>query len=101
MVEFFPPGFWKAVAWAGMGVFFVLGADILLGSRLVIFMSRFMNLKFHFDQIVVKALSDLKKNSDKEFDVEAPMLKGWGRFIVSGVLFFGAAIMLVKLIPRL
>lgn len=101
MVDFFPPGFWKTVAMIGMVIFFVLGFDLLMGARFVRLLSRTMNKKFHYDQAIVKVLSDLKKTSDREYDVDAPMLNGWGRFVVSGVLFFGAAIILMNLMPRL
>lgn len=101
MNNFFPPGFWKMVAEIGMVVFFVLGVDLLVGSRLVTHMSRTMNKKFHVDQIVVHALEALKKNSDKEFDVDHSLLHGWGRFVMSGLLLFGGALILFSLLPRI
>ena len=101
MVDFFPPGFWKVTAMVGMIVFFIVGLDLLLGARLVSFLGQTMNRKFHIDPTVVKALSDLKENSDKEFDTERTLLHSWGRFIASGVLFFCALLMMTVLIPRL
>ena len=101
MVEFFPAGFWKTVAMIGMILFIVLGLDLLVGARLVTFLGRTLNRKFHYDEIIVKALSDLKRGSDREFDIDRSILSGWGRFVMSGVLFFGAAIILMNLMPRL
>ncbi len=101
MVGFFPPGFWKAVVMVGMVLFFVLGLDLLLGSRLIIFLSQTFNRKFHVDQVVVQALSDLKKTSDKEFDVDPALIRGWGRFILGGLLFFCVILMWMVLMPRL
>ena len=101
MVDFFPPGFWKTVAMLGMILFFVLGIDLLVGARLVGFLSRVLNRKYQVDHAIVKVLTELKKNSDREYDVDRPMISGWGRFVVSGILFFGAAIILMNLMPRL
>ena len=101
MVNIFPPGFWRGVVMIGMTLFFVLGVDLVLGARLVIFLSRTMNRKFLYDQFIVKALSDLKKGSDKEFDVEHSMMYGWGRIVMGGLLLFGGALILMSLLPRL
>ena len=101
MTEFFPEGFWKAVAMIGMMVFFVLGVDLLLGARLMIFLGRTLNRSFQVDQVIVKILTSLKHNSDRQYDMDRPMLNGWGRFVVSGILFFGAIIILMQLLPRL
>ena len=101
MDNFFPPGFWKTVAMSGMVVFFVLGADLLLGARLVVFLGKTCNKKFSVDAFLIKALAELKKTSDKEFDCESSLLHGWGRFVLSGLLFFGGAVILMSLLPRL
>ena len=101
MGSFFPVGFWKTVAEIGMVVFFIFGVDLFLGARLVVFLSRICNRKFHVDQIVVQALAELKKTSDKEFDVEQSLLHGWGRIVMAGLLIFGGAIIMISLLPRL
>ena len=101
MVEFFPVGFWKTVAMAGMVLFFILGVDLLLGARMVGAFGRILNQKFQFDQIIVKVLSDIKRSSDREYDVDHSVLNGWGRFVLSGILFFGAVTILMNLLPRL
>ena len=101
MSDFFPPGFWKAVVASGMVVFFVLGVDLLFGARFVSFLSRYTNRKFHVDQMVVQALNELKKKSDKEFDVDRSLMSGWGRIVMGGLLVFGGAFMLMALLPRL
>ena len=101
MDNFFPPGFWKTVAMIGMVVFFILGVDMFLGARMVIFLSKIFNRKFSVDQIMVQALTELKKTSDKEFDVDRSLMSGWGRFVMSGLLVFGGAIILVLLLPSL
>ena len=101
MDNFFPPGFWRAVAMVGTIVFFVFGVDLLFGARFVSFLSNAVNRKFHVDQVVVQALTDLKKTSDKEFDVDHSLMHGWGRFVMSGLLIFGAAVILMLLLPHL
>ncbi len=101
MVDFFPLGFWKIVAMGGMVLLFAIGIDLLLGARVVVFLSQWTNRKFHVDQVVVRALADLKKNSDREYDMEHSLLHSWGRFIASGILLAGAVLMAVFLMPRL
>jgi hypothetical protein len=101
MGEFFPQGFWPAVATIGMVLFLVFGLDLLFGAKLILGMSRVVNKKFQFDQIVVHALEELKKASDREYDMEGPLLKGWGRFVISGLLLFGALMLFLNVIPRL
>lgn len=101
MSDFFPAGFWYTVAMVGMCIFFVFGVDLLFGSKLVSLMSRLANKTFHFDQAVVSVLTELKKASDREVDVEKKLLQGWGRFVMSGLLLFGAGIILLNLLPRL
>ena len=101
MADFFPPGFWRVITIVGSAIVFSVGVDLLLGARLVSFLSQTMNRKFHVDPTVIKALSDLKENSDKEFDTERTLLHGWGRFVASGVLLFCAVLMVTALIPRL
>lgn len=101
MVEFFPPGFWKTVAMLGMILFFILGADLLAGARLTSFLSRTLNRRYQVDQAIAKVLANLQKSSDREYDVDRSMLAGWGRFVISGLLFFGAAMLLLNVMPRL
>ncbi len=101
MVNFFPEGFWKTVAMIGMVLFFIFGLDVLLGARLVSFLNKVTGRRFHVDQAMVRALSDIKKTVDREYDVEHSMLRGWGRFVVSGSLFLGAALILLVLMPLL
>ena len=101
MVDFFPPGFWKTVAMMGMIVFFVLGVDMLLGARLVIFLNRTVNKRFNVDGLLTQALAELKKTSDREFDIDRSIMKGWGRFVMSGLLLFGGAILLMSVLPNL
>ena len=101
MVNYFPPGFWKTVAMMGMTLFFVLGVDMLLGARLVIFLNKTVNKKFNVDGMLMQALTELKKGSDKEFDVDRSLMRGWGRFVMSGLLLFGGAIILMSVLPNL
>ena len=101
MDNFFPPGFWPTVAMIGMVVFFVFGVDLLFGAKFISFMSQTVNKKVHIDQMVINALEELKKKSDREFDMESSLLKGWGRFVVSGLLIFGAALIFFNLLPRI
>ena len=101
MVNYFPPGFWKALAMSGMAVFFVLGVDMFLGARIVTFISKTVNKKFNVDRILVQALSELKRTSDKEFDLDRSLMHGWGRFVMSGLLIFGGAIILMSVLPNL
>lgn len=101
MEGFFPQGFWPGVAMIGMVVFLVFGLDLLFGARLVLGMSRLVNRKFQFDQAMIHALERLKKASDREYDMEGPLLKGWGRFVMSGLLFFGASMLFVNVILKL
>jgi hypothetical protein len=101
MENFFPPGFWKTVATLGMIVFFAFGVDLLFGARFVSFISVTLNKKFHVDQAIVQALNDLKKKSDREFDVDRSIMHGWGRFVMGGLLIFGGAFVLLSLLPRL
>jgi hypothetical protein len=99
--DLFPPGFWKTVASTGTFVCFFLALDLLLGARVLNFLGRTMNKKFHVDQIVVRALNELKRKSDTEFDTENGLTRGWGRFALSGVLLVGGTMMLFLLVPRL
>lgn len=101
MSDFFPPGFWSTVATVGMVVFFIFGVDLLFGSKLVSALSRVVNKRYQVDQAVVQALQELKKMSDREFDMEHALLHGWGRFVMSGLLLFGAALILLNVLPRI
>ncbi len=101
MSDFFPQGFWSTVATIGMVVFFVFGVDLLFGSKLISALSRVVNKKYQVDQVVVHALDELKKMSDREYDMERTLLHGWGRFVMSGLLLFGAAMILLNVLPRL
>jgi hypothetical protein len=101
MADFFPPGFWRAAVWLAMAVFSVLGVDMLFGSRLMLFMSQTMNKKIHIDQMVVSALAAFKDKSDREFDTERSLLYGFGRVVVSGILFVSVFLMFSLLLPRL
>ena len=101
MSDFFPAGFWYWVAMAGMCIFFIFGVDLLFGSKLVGLMSRVANKTFHFDQVVVAALTELKKASDREIDMEKRLTQGWGRFVMGGLLLFGAGLIMLNLLPRL
>jgi hypothetical protein len=84
-----------------MIVFFVFGVDLMFGARLVRFLSETANRKFQVDQAIIHALHELKKASDREFDVDSSLIRGWGRFVVSGLLFFGAVMILVNLLPKI
>ena len=99
--EFFPHGFWSSVVTLGMVVFIVFGVDLLFGARLMAVVSRILNKQFHVDRMIMNALQELKKTSDREFDVETSILRGWGRFVMSGLLIFGAVLLLTKVIPSL
>ena len=101
MDNFFPPGFWKTVALLGMLLFFVLGVDLMLGARCIQSLNKFLNKKFHVDEAVVQALVEFKRKTDKEFDLDKSLMRGWGRFVMSGLLLFGGALILLALIPNL
>ena len=101
MANFFPAGFWPAVAVTGTIIFLVFGADLMFGAKLIRFLSTFANRKYQVDQVIVNALHEIKKVSDREYDVEHSMTKGWGRFVMGGILFFSAALVLTQLLPRL
>jgi hypothetical protein len=99
--SFFPQGFWASLAAIGMVVFLVFGVDLLFGARLMSSVSRTLNRQFHVDEILMRALQELKRTSDREFDVETSILRGWGRFVMSGLLLFGAVLLLMNVIPAL
>jgi hypothetical protein len=101
MPNFFPPGFWKTVAELGMLIFFIFGVDLLLGARLVRFLNGSLNKRFQVDQQIINALQDLKKRSDKEFDVDNSLMHGWGRLVMIGLLLFGAALIFLSVLPNL
>ena len=100
MSEFFPHGFWPMVVMIGMGIFTVFGVDLVFGAKLVKNVSRMVNKSFHVDQAVINLLEALKRNSDREYDMENTLLQGWGRFVAGGVLI-GAAFLLFNLLPSL
>ena len=101
MENFFPPGFWKTLALLGMVLFFALGVDLMLGARFIKGLNNFLNKKFRVDEAVVEALTEFKRKSDKEFDLDKSLMRGWGRFVMSGLLIFGAALILMLLLPNL
>ena len=101
MVNFFPDGFWPTVALIGTGIFFVFGVDLLFGAKFMRFLGTLVNKKYQVDQAIVNVLQELKKVSDREYDVEQSLMYGWGRFVLSGVLFFSAIMLVVHLLPRL
>jgi hypothetical protein len=99
--DLFPVGFWKMIATTGIFICFILALDLLMGAKLLTTLGRSMNKKFHVDQMVVKALEEIQKKSNLEYDTENSLTRGWGRFALSGVLFLGGAMMLMLLVPRL
>jgi hypothetical protein len=101
MSDFFPPGFWSGVATLGMVIFVVFGVDLLFGAKLMAKISKMVNKRIQVDRMVIAALEELKKTSDREFDLEHSILRGWGRFVMSGLLFFGAALLLINVVPQL
>ena len=101
MSQFFPTGFWTMVAICGMTVFFVFGVDLLFGAKIISSLSRIVNRKYRVDQALVAALEEIKKASDREFDMEHALLRGWGRFVMSGILLFSASLILLNVLPRL
>ncbi len=101
MANFFPPGFWSTVATIGMIVFFVLGLDLFFGAKLMTFLSAKLNKSFQVDKIIMRALEDLKSTSDKHFDVDKSIIQGWGRFVMGGMLLFGAALIFLQILPNL
>ncbi len=101
MTDFFPQGFWAGVAIVGIAIFIVFGTDLIFfKARFVTNVSRFVNKSFHVDEAVIRLLENLKKTSDRQFDVEHTLLHGWGRFVAGGVLI-GAAFVLFNLLPVL
>ncbi len=98
-MNFFPDGFWSTTALLGMIVFCVFGVDLLFGAKLISLLSKSANRKFHVDQNILNALRELKNVSDREFDVEHSLIRGWGRFVLSGLLFFGAVMIFINLLP--
>ncbi len=101
MANFFPPGFWSATATVGMVVFFILGLDLFFGAKLMTFLSAKLNKSFQVDKMIMHALEDLKSSSDKSFDVDKSLIQGWGRFVMGGMLIFGAGSILLQLLPSL
>ena len=101
MVSFFPPGFWKTVAMMGMTIFFIFGVDMFLGARMVMFLSKVANRTFNVDKVLMQALSELKRTSEKEFDLDRSLMHGWGRIVMGGLLLFGGAIILMSVLPNL
>ena len=97
----FPLTFWKTMVLATMFVFSVVGLDLLLGSHLIIWMGRAMNKKISFDDLVVRGLALLKKNSDQEINTENMLLRGAGRLVAGGILLFWVYLMFSQLLPRL
>lgn len=96
-----PPGFWPAVVMIGLVIFLVFGLDLIFGARLMTRVSRRVNKSFQVDQMIIRALDELKKTSDREFDVESSILHGWGRFVMGGLLLFGAGMLLINVLPVL
>jgi hypothetical protein len=101
MANFFPPGFWSTTATIGMVVFFILGLDLFFGAKLMSFLSAKLNKSFQVDKIIMHALEDLKSTSDKHFDVDKSIIQGWGRFVMGGMLLFGAGSILLQILPNL
>ena len=101
MENFFPHGFWPSVVMMGMALFLVFGLDLIFfKARMVSGLSQYMNKSFHVDQMVIRMLESLKRASDREFDTEPSLLRGWGRS-VCGVALIGAAFLLFNLLPSL
>src|SRR3989338_641864 len=101
MANFIPLGFWAAVVMLGMVIFLVFGLVFLFGAKLFALVGRTVNKKFQVDRMIMHALDELKKTSDREFDVESSILRGWGRFVMSGLLIFGAVMLLMSVLPSL
>src|SRR3989338_5987502 len=101
MTSFFPAGFWSTVALMGMVVFFVFGVDLLFGAKLMGSLSKIVNKKYQVDRTIENALIELKKVSDREFDLDSSLMRGWGRFVMSGLLFFGAVMIMGNILPKI
>ena len=102
MFDFIPSGFWAAIAMIGMIIFLVFGLDLLIfRARVIALVGRIVNKRFQVDQMIMNALGELKKTSDREFNVEHSIMTGWGRFVMSGLLLFGAALLMMFVLPAI
>ena len=95
-----PSGFWSTMAFIGMLICLVFSIDLLLGAKLMRFLGLVVNRKYHVDQNISHALQELEKASDREYDLDATLLSGWGRVVMSGLLFVGAIMLLINVIPK-
>ena len=102
MDGFFPQGFWMNVAAIVMVAFLLFGVDLLIfKARLVTGLSRIVNKSFHVDQALIRMLEGIKRASDREYDMEQPLLRGWGRGACGAVLIGAAFLLLYNLLPSL
>ena len=101
MDGFFPIGFWPSVAMVGVIICVVSAVDLMFGARLLRFLGNSVNKKYHVDKPIVSALEGLKKASDREFDVDSTLTRGWGRFVMSGFLLAGAVMLAINVLPKI
>ena len=97
----FPPEFWRTTIQVLMVALLVFGADLMAGSKLMHWLSRTMNKRFHIDHLVINLLAKIKQGSDFEFNMESALLKGLGRFACGAILFACVFLMYTQLLPRL
>ena len=94
-------GFIRNMAISGMAIFFIFGADLALGGRLIGFLNKFLSRRYDVDGAIANTLKKLKRGIDKEINTDIPLTTGWGRFVLSGLLIFGGLFMMLSVLPQI
>ena len=82
-----------------VGLFVVVGLDLLLGAKLTIGLGNFFNRKVDMDQLVMRWLTGLRQTGDREIRIDKTILETRLR-VFFGLLLFVPATLLLMVIFR-
>ena len=96
-----PLGLLKMVSIAISLFLFFIGLDIVLGGKLVKVLGHFMNKKVDVDSHVIAGLSNLRKNAEREVQVNHTLLDTGIRLIVSLLVLIASAMIFFMIAMRM
>ena len=91
----------RNLAIVGVGIFCLVGVDLLTGGHLMTLMGKLCNQSFDFDNFVLSGLSHLRNNTEKKvMSVDDAMQKTHARTFMGVMLLIPAVLLMVLVVTR-